>query len=143
MSKKLVSKVWRAFIAESLNGGSAWLYFLRPSLSWRKESITQLAHLPEGAHTLRAVLREAGRLAGRQALVNTVIYWSPHIESRNPACSSFCSQCVDSNILPCLPKPACQPACQLLAKLLSVCEHPDKYLLLVLLRTMKSIYTGL
>ena len=32
---------------------------------------------------MRAVLREAGR----QGLVNTVIHWSPHTESRNPACS--------------------------------------------------------
>ena len=40
------------------------------------------------------------------------------------SCSISCSQCVDSNALPSLPIPACQPTCQLLAKLLSVCEHP-------------------
>ena len=34
--------------------------------------------------------------------------------SKRGACSSFCSQCVDSNVIPCLLNPACQPACQLL-----------------------------
>ena len=37
----------------------------------------------KGAHTLKAVLREAGMLAGRQGLVNTVIHWSPHTDSRS------------------------------------------------------------
>ena len=35
----------------------------------------------------------------------------PHTKSRNLACSSSCSQCVDSNVLPCLPYPACLLAC--------------------------------
>ena len=35
-----------------------------------------------GALTLRAVLREADRMAGRQGLVNMAMHWSPHTESR-------------------------------------------------------------
>ena len=59
-----------------------------------------------GAHSLREVLREAGRLAGRQGLVNRIIHWSPHTENRCPACSS---------------------SCQLFATLLSVSEHPARH----------------
>ena len=33
--------------------------------------------------TLRVALREAGRLSGKQGLVNTVIHLSPHTESRS------------------------------------------------------------
>ena len=59
----------------------------------------------------KGVMREAGR----QGLLNTVIHWSPHTESR-----SWNRQAPALSVLPCLPN----PACRLLAKLLSVCGHP-------------------
>ena len=72
----------------------------------------------KGAHTLRAVLREAGRQAGWLAGFgkhgNTLqsTHWEQELEQ-----ASSCSQRVDSNVLPCFPN----SACQLLVKLLSVC----------------------
>ena len=62
-----------------------------------------LQYKHKGAHTPRAVLREAGRLAGRLGLVNTVILCSPHTKSNNPACS--CSQCMDSKCITVFTKP--------------------------------------
>ena len=46
------------------------------------------------------------------------MHWRPHTESWSRQ-----EQCLDSNILPCL----LTPACQLHAKLLSVCGHPKLY----------------